>query len=726
MCKVLSASVPAVISGENELVGDWLSCLEVIMRDTQFVIPSELYSVHSIMIDVITANRPPLHMSTLGALTSWIRRCVMSRNRAVDIGYALLPAEIESIILPLNGILGKEYDFEVMHQSPQKKCKDSFSRILNTGTEFLSSVLACYCALLQLQFVNTPGHAIDVLVVNPRKLPLRSALFFIGSYSNGEKQMGTYREMNSMEEFQTEFRNLVEKFNPELFLSDIYNVMDPILAKQIDYLGFNQDAIVDVISNSVEIRFDKDYIRNKKKRTREDLSCKFTSLGLTTLVAAFQDSSVVMDLESQQYFFDIWQLVHSKSPCPQQFELLTLNSVIDAIEEGQLEKPCNYRGLASNADYTLRSIPSYDSLVREPLLLLRLPELALSHPLILRIVLFILKSLLFSSKLEVSRIEKLRESGKLDHQDSQQSSCFIHVQDIIVVRLLLQLCTEFNQREPKSRNCAGQISDLVASFLENHLTSHCSENLELFRSVLTHGIDNYHAFSILFSRPKTAFNLSMIIFEDIKNFSSVMPLPLRFWIRTSEERRAVLQVSEKFIVENNGSPRQHFGGSLRHLAFLLRVPFICPEVETLRGLVASAIPGYLIGLLSMMEAPYLFDDVVKACLNVVNCLKPDSPEGILSSEDGSNFVELADVNRYPVVRYPGAWLQLLKMLQNVKGEDQSALKKFAYTVFGVEQSYHAFQQNLHLKEAEKSVLIEDYGKIYTADIAWSALHPMKY
>jgi hypothetical protein len=732
----LSIPVPETISGDNEFVGDWLSCLEVIMRDSQFSIPTEIYSVHSITVAVIMACRQPLHISVLGILSAWIRRCTVSRNRALDIGYSLLPDEIESIIAPLKNVLGKGVDIT---RHPSLKKPKSFADqdiLLNDDTtkplfgdsillndDLLPPTLACYCSLLQLHILDSLGNDVtDVLVVNPRKLPLRSALAFIESRSEANDNGLSYKKIISMNELKLEFVKYVERFCPELLVADLYDIQDQNLIQHVNSCGSNLNSITDLLTNLIYTRVGiADVFKSKKKRTLSYSNSSIESFGVSVIAAVFKTSFAgVLDSGVQDYLFDIFQVLHSKSICPQQFDLLVVNFILDEASESILENAQGIRGLGSNADYALRHIPSYDALVREPILLFRLPDIALQHPFVLRIVLFILKSVLIISRFEVTKIAKLKKYGGLrtDNLDSQQSSFFIHVQDIIVIRSLLEFCAEVNRRESISRICSRQISELVISFIENQMASF--ENLAIYRSILVHGIENQHTFSILFSKPNLALSFSTAIFEDIQHFCSVMPIPSRFWLRSPKERSAVFQVSEKFIVENNGSPRQHIFGILRHLTFLLRVPFVSAEVEVMRGSIASSVPGFVIGLLSMMEAPYLFDDVVQACLEAVNCLKPKTTEKF--SVQGSTGTEDCKV-----IQYPDVWLQLLDMLQNVKGEDQSSLKKFAYSVFGVEQSYHAFQPNLHLKEAEKFAVIEEYGKIYTADVAWSALQPaMKY
>ena len=79
------------------------------------------------------------------------------------------------------------------------------------------------------------------------------------------------------------------------------------------------------------------------------------------------------------------------------------------------------------------------------------------------------------------------------------------------------------------------------------------------------------------------------------------------------------------------------------------------------------------------------------------------------------------------------------MLMNIKGEDTSALKKFAYTLFGTDNDYHGFTPGLHLKHEgqggsfsrEKVVtdqapgVIEDYGRMVVEDISWSARRHFK-
>ena len=209
-------------------------------------------------------------------------------------------------------------------------------------------------------------------------------------------------------------------------------------------------------------------------------------------------------------------------------------------------------------------------------------------------------------------------------------------------------------------------------------------------------------------------------------FNKHTPLPHRFWCRNVNLRSPTnyAQADKVFIGLTDGvtnaAPQQHFKGIMKHIHYILKIPYVSDNFEVIRGRIASASLSFMITALSMMEAPYLFDDIVNDCCAIASILKRVDHDSLLT-----NAQAIEDFNNFSSMYYPSSYEMLKDMLRNVKGEDSSALKKFAYTVYGIEQQYHAFQPNLHIKEAieakEAGQIIEEYGKIFVGDVSWSAV-----
>ena len=141
----------------------------------------------------------------------------------------------------------------------------------------------------------------------------------------------------------------------------------------------------------------------------------------------------------------------------------------------------------------------------------------------------------------------------------------------------------------------------------------------------------------------------------IIDFIHFIPLPQRFWHRDSMYRNMTSLIHEKVVIgttdgTTNASPQQHFIGILRHLALLFRMPFVSDDVEAVCKRISEVIPGFMIGALCMMEAPYLFDDIVDGCVAVVNSLKGSHHDTIISAHPSDPTMTL------PVSWKKGDWI----------------------------------------------------------------------
>jgi hypothetical protein len=149
----------------------------------------------------------------------------------------------------------------------------------------------------------------------------------------------------------------------------------------------------------------------------------------------------IYDSEYCNFLWSIWKEIHSFYSIPQIIELITFNSLFDCCN-----KPA------------IRLITSYNKLLEEPIIFSKLPITLLKSPIIIRIITTVLKSLLVASQasviesLKVKRktsenISNIKGAKLLSNSDSIKNikgDYYRDLQEIIVVRILLELWSEFN------------------------------------------------------------------------------------------------------------------------------------------------------------------------------------------------------------------------------------------------------------------------------------------
>merc|ERR1711871_303615 len=90
---------------------------------------------------------------------------------------------------------------------------------------------------------------------------------------------------------------------------------------------------------------------------------------------------------------------------------------------------------------------------------------------------------------------------------------------------------------------------LVSLFLEEFFTyaTHFQE-CTLYHSILSHGIEEYLAFELMFSRPRVAVRLAEVLHNFLMEFNRFMPLPARFYYRDSISRGAASNTHDKVTI----------------------------------------------------------------------------------------------------------------------------------------------------------------------------------
>lgn len=236
----------------------------------------------------------------------------------------------------------------------------------------------------------------------------------------------------------------------------------------------------------------------------------------------------------------LWKVIHSIHLYPQQFELETINLLLELSESRNPHSIC-----------------SYSSLIKEPIILFRFPLSFFQHEIIVKIIFYIHRSISIASRAychETYRINKSLSKQILSHAlppnnslhsniqvmksphisqvpvmsrdgSSRIENChsvdvneFLNLQDLITIRLLLEIwihiCNEWYlsnkvlKNENNINNLETEIINIkilssqdmpeeLLKIFRNHLSFILIENLSLIDSLLFYGFTNYTSFYLI-------------------------------------------------------------------------------------------------------------------------------------------------------------------------------------------------------------------------------------
>ena len=189
----------------DEFIGDWVCCLESILKNYEIVIDNNLMDLNYIILKVIEKATLPIHSSMLALLDAWMKRCVSIQSNSNSYKAILLPIHIEQIILPLRNYMNYTTS--------------------NSSFDFLPSLLACFCTLLQrtmlYEHMNTFNYldtiVLDLFSVDPRNLPLHLVSKILRNLIQDQAQSSIQRKVEI--DFANRFLEMIENFCPELNIS---------------------------------------------------------------------------------------------------------------------------------------------------------------------------------------------------------------------------------------------------------------------------------------------------------------------------------------------------------------------------------------------------------------------------------------------------------------------------------------------------------------------------
>ena len=196
--------------------------------------------------------------------------------------------------------------------------------------------------------------------------------------------------------------------------------------------------------------------------------------------------------------FDIWQYIHQQVPCIADYQLATINSIIDVSVRNESKSSASRAHITQNAGAVLRKLHSYDTLIFEPIILFKIPVTYIRNPFVLRVILFILRGTLVASQESAKRILKrdtpqendLYKFGaiarweRMKKHENVPLDMFLPLQDTIVVRTLCHFVDIIGSL--KTEMDIHSIH-LVSLFLEDFFTyaSHYQQ-CSLYHSIMSH------------------------------------------------------------------------------------------------------------------------------------------------------------------------------------------------------------------------------------------------
>lgn len=162
------------------------------------------------------------------------------------------------------------------------------------------------------------------------------------------------------------------------------------------------------------------------------------------------DSVKVLDMPTCMSVFEVFRLIHIVHPLPQTYELLIVNYLLDM----------------KYVDSSIKLISTYRKLVEEPIILFKISFEFLSNPILFKILMFILRSLMITSNALFSQVLLCRKAmNAYTHRIQSQMSndlsskiiksdfvvnieieCYSNIQDIIIAKLLLSFWQQYIQR----------------------------------------------------------------------------------------------------------------------------------------------------------------------------------------------------------------------------------------------------------------------------------------
>jgi hypothetical protein len=555
------------------------------------IFPHEILSLTA----ALCSASSPLDTGADPQIANWLRTfSVLSSDQSLSDCYPSPTPGTRSD--PLSAVV---LDTELLHVPSSPAFQLSLFRI---PTLLAQAAVACYLALKyhSVSVTSAQTRFSCIFATDPRDLPLRGALivFLLSALQEGAQrkteQGGAGVETSPIsghksclfsecsQEFFSGFTRLVRVLSPELLVKERALSLTPSLL--LSRLALSQgdgrssetletlSALV--IQSLLSLHFSLSrWVRHIAPLSALDMTSLMTRVLrslLPVLTPPFSGNSESSrsplrrrlsegdPRHSDRVLHDLWSLwraVHSIHLLASQFELETLNLVLSLAR-------CHHP----------HTIASYASLVREPLILFRLPLLCYLHPVTLRILLLIFRSVSVASRAlchETYRSNQSRAklvlsqpllpsapsrggphhsagegvahpsasvvtrdgSSRIENCDAVSESDFLSLQELLALRLLCELWTQICSTHSSPSGCGalsgspslaearewtrGRLSETLLPPFQSCAATILRESPSLLDSLLFYGLPEFPAFHLIASSAP-APTMSLLLLDKIQ------------------------------------------------------------------------------------------------------------------------------------------------------------------------------------------------------------------
>jgi hypothetical protein len=423
----------------------------------------------------------------------------------------------ESELLNMSISLTGESTSYTSSQSNMHECLAEF------GSKAFRAAVACYASLrYQVGCLRSARASYTcVLFCEPHDLPLKRCvstfLLAVGYLSNDcAKMVPVPYPSQCVDNFLSSFIQLLRRSCPEVLLRErMYGLL-----ASAQYGRFFQETeheahpcssppSTDVLLDILRYPSQETIVMNLLTESSRNITGGCFSMTGTVLdmlrsainhmsSPTYNDTSDIGHLQTMsRSVFNIWKITHALHPRASYLELDTFNCL---LEMGDVRRP--------------RGIASYSILIHEPILLFRLPVKMLRIPLVMKIVLFMLRSLLIASRVEareslttIQLKAKDAHKGYLMPSAGSRSLLEAHIQidpseystlqEVICVRLIFELWNSFFNKKSNGDGCHSADIAELGNVLVVHISQMLSENAPLLDVLLFYGIRYWSCFMLL-------------------------------------------------------------------------------------------------------------------------------------------------------------------------------------------------------------------------------------
>lgn len=505
----VNLSRPSFLDAESETAGDWLWCLGLLLRCNCFTswkgtggMSSEAF-LREVMLHVVSVSKG-WHSWLQEIIETWLNFCIVRSDKFLRTVMCFMPHDVKNMTKELVddatgdvSFLPHLWEYYGLSSQHVEQCDTDIvdfilsRRVAEIPNVNYSAIITCYIvvrfnALLseRREVYSTASFTIDI-----RELPLRRAVYQMAFSSHTLK-----RGSDILLAMVSSLRAVV----PEYFLPE----------RQSSFWMSNSTCAVSSLSRS-DIR---QLVEDTLKIPNRDLDACLPLLSvhpkdLTYATVVLLERCIPQivatgNVALSDYVFNIWRMVHGICISPDALELATINTLLD------MAHTCRPR-----------VVPSYSLLIQEPLLLFRLPRSMLQCSGILKVIIFICRSLVAASRKRA--ITTLQSRRRLFHKQSLYPAggsnvCdttqklndvqYLLYQDVLIAKALVELWAHIDASFRGRENLLAPIRTTISTYLNEM----CCANDDVVQILAFYGM-NQSAFELLASLDPLLWKLSLAV-----------------------------------------------------------------------------------------------------------------------------------------------------------------------------------------------------------------------